>query len=294
MTASRRGIPLEKDISSRLFPWLLAVMVYLVGLAIFSAFAMAKISGQWNDSLGAHLTIQLPPAALAEESQPHDLAPLAALMEATPGISGFRVLAREELDRLLEPWLEESASSLNLSLPDLVAVTLEPGAAFDGPAFSREVQNILPDAIVTDHKAGLEGLADLANSVRLISTGVIVLVALSATLMAVLTTKMGLAAHAPVIELLHLMGAEDRFVAAQFQRHALIGGLMGGLIGLALSLSTIAVIARATFGLDHTLVPNLTLTAPQWALLFTLPLASAAITTVTVRLTVLRSLARMP
>lgn len=294
MKTARRGIPLDRDISSRILPWLLAIMVYLIALALFSVLSMNKISGQWDSALSAHITVQLPPAELTPADQPVDVEAILELLRSRPGIASAKLLDKADIDRLMEPWLGTPETTFSMPLPQLIAVTLQPAAQIDARALSQEIRNISIDALVVDHKKGLEGLIDLAGWIRLISAGVIVLIGVSAILMAVLITKMGLAAHAPVIELLHLMGAEDRYVAEQFQRHALSGGLMGGLIGLALSLATFAVIEQITRGLDHSLVPNLSFSALQWAILFTLPLAAAGVTTLTVRLTVRRSLARLP
>lgn len=294
MKTARRGIPLDRDISSRILPWLLAIMVYLIALALFSVLSMNKISGQWDSALSAHITVQLPPAELTPADQPVDVEAILELLRSRPGIASAKLLDKADIDRLMEPWLGTPETTFSMPLPQLIAVTLQPAAQVDTRALSQEIRNISIDALVVDHKKGLEGLIDLAGWIRLISAGVIVLIGVSAILMAVLITKMGLAAHAPVIELLHLMGAEDRYVAEQFQRHALSGGLMGGLIGLALSLATFAVIEQITRGLDHSLVPNLSFSALQWAILFTLPLAAAGVTTLTVRLTVRRSLARLP
>jgi len=294
MKTARRGIPLDRDISSRILPWLLAIMVYLIALALFSVLSMNKISGQWDSALSAHITVQLPPAELTPADQPVDVEAILELLRSRPGIASAKLLDKADIDRLMEPWLGTPETTFSMPLPQLIAVTLQPAAQVDTRALSQEIRNISIDALVVDHKKGLEGLIDLAGWIRLISAGVIVLIGISAILMAVLITKMGLAAHAPVIELLHLMGAEDRYVAEQFQRHALSGGLMGGLIGLALSLATFAVIEQITRGLDHSLVPNLSFSALQWAILFTLPLAAAGVTTLTVRLTVRRSLARLP
>lgn len=294
MKTARRGIPLDRDISSRILPWLLAIMVYLIALALFSVLSMNKISGQWDSALSAHITVQLPPAELTPADQPIDVEAILELLRSRPGIASAKLLDKADIDRLMEPWLGTPETTFSMPLPQLIAVTLQPAAQIDARALSQEIRNISIDALVVDHKKGLEGLIDLAGWIRLISAGVIVLIGVSAILMAVLITKMGLAAHAPVIELLHLMGAEDRYVAEQFQRHALSGGLMGGLIGLALSLATFAIIEQITRGLDHSLVPNLSFSAPQWAILFTLPLAAAGVTTLTVRLTVQRSLARLP
>jgi cell division transport system permease protein len=294
MKTARRGIPLDRDISSRILPWLLAIMVYLIALALFSVLSMNKISGQWDSALSAHITVQLPPAELTPADQPVDVEAILELLRSRPGIASVKLLDKADIDRLMEPWLGTPEATFSIPLPQLIAVTLQPAAQIDARALSQEIRNISINALVVDHKKGLEGLIDLAGWIRLISAGVIVLIGVSAILMAVLITKMGLAAHAPVIELLHLMGAEDRYVAEQFQRHALSGGLMGGLIGLALSLATFAVIEQITRGLDHSLVPNLSFSALQWAILFTLPLAAAGVTTLTVRLTVRRSLARLP
>jgi cell division transport system permease protein len=294
MTAARRGIPLDRDISSRILPWLLAIMVYLIALALFSVLSMNKISGQWDSALSAHITVQLPPAELAPADQTVDVEAILELLRQRPEIAAAELLDKADIDRLMEPWLGTPETTLSIPLPRLIAVTLHPATQLDVRTLSQEIRNLALDALVVDHKKGLEGLIDLAGWIRLISAGVIVLIAVSAVLMAVLITKMGLAAHAPVIELLHLMGAEDRYVAEQFQRHALSGGLMGGLIGLALSLATFAIIEQITRGLDHSLVPNLSFSAVQWAILFTLPLVAAGVTTLTVRLTVQSNLSRLP
>jgi cell division transport system permease protein len=40
-----------------------------------------------------------------------------------------------------------------------------------------------------------------------------------------------MAANRPIIEVLHFVGAKDGFIAGQFQRHFLLLGLTGGVIG---------------------------------------------------------------
>jgi cell division transport system permease protein len=44
-------------------------------------------------------------------------------------------------------------------------------------------------------------------------------------------TRAAMATNRPVIEVLHLIGAKDNFIAAHFQRHFLHLGLQGGLLG---------------------------------------------------------------
>ena len=70
MTAQMRGIPLEKDVSGKLLPWLVAVMVYLVALALFSALALHRIASDWGSELSGQFTVQLPLEAAQAEPLP--------------------------------------------------------------------------------------------------------------------------------------------------------------------------------------------------------------------------------
>jgi cell division transport system permease protein len=55
---------------------------------------------------------------------------------------------------------------------------------------------------------------------------------LAATVLSVVfATRAAIATNRPVIEVLHLIGAKDSFIARHFQEHFLQLGLKGGLIG---------------------------------------------------------------
>jgi len=45
-----------------------------------------------------------------------------------------------------------------------------------------------------------------------------------------------MAANRPIIEVLHFIGAKNGFIASQFQRHFLVLGLEGGMIGGVLAM----------------------------------------------------------
>ena len=92
---------------------------------------------------------------------------------------------------------------------------------------------------------------------------------------------------------LHLIGAQDSYVARQFETHALTLALRGGVGGLAAAAATI--LAAEYFGEPSAggLVPDVSLALWQWAALLPLPLASGLIAMLTARATVLSALARM-
>ena len=72
---------------------------------------------------------------------------------------------------------------------------------------------------------------------------------LAATVLSVIfATRGAMATNRPIVEVLHFIGAKSGFIAGQFQRHFLVLGLEGGMIGggLAMLLFGLAGIARPT------------------------------------------------
>jgi cell division transport system permease protein len=61
---------------------------------------------------------------------------------------------------------------------------------------------------------------------------VVLMLVLAATMLSVaFATRGAMASNRPVIEVLHVIGARDGYIAGQFQRHFLWLGLKGGAIG---------------------------------------------------------------
>lgn len=287
---TRQAVPLDRDSSGRYLPLLVAIMVYLAALALAGALAMAKLAERWDSGLAGSLTVQLP-AAAADEASLESV--LAALAEA-PGVRAAEPMDRQAMTALLEPWLGSALLIGDLPLPRLIAVTVDPAAPPEVAALQSRLEALAPGVLVDDHQRWLARLLDLARAVELMALVVVLLVVLAASIMVVFVTRMGLAAHQRSIELLHLIGAQDAYVARQFQNHALGFGLRGGLIGLVAALPTLYLARLLLQRIDSALLPALDLRPEQWAWFALLPLAAALVTMLTARVTVLRTLARLP
>jgi cell division transport system permease protein len=293
--ARRRDVPLDTDASARFLPWLIAFMVYLATLALAAALAVSNVTARWDSGLSGRLTVQVPPpeAGAAGSDQAARVDAVLSALRATAGVERARKLGQREMAELLEPWLGEAAAGAELPLPALIAVTVDPQA----PPATRVLQDKLaaraPGTQVDDHQRTLGRLLEVARSLQLLAILVVALVGAAAVITIVFVTRTGLSIHRNVIELLHLIGAHDAYIARQFQRHALRLGLGGGLIGLALAAATLAALAQAVGGPAGALVPELSFAGWQWGLLGAVPLATALVAMVTARTTVLRTLAQL-
>lgn len=295
MIRRHSDLPLERDSSSRFMPWIIAFMVFLAVLSLTSAMVLNSAVSRWTAGLTGTLTVQI---IASEEDRGADLAAVtekaAKVLQATPGVEGIRILSEREVGALLEPWLGTDEAFKDLPLPRLIDVTIDETIEMDLEALATQLAEVAPGATVDDHRKWLADLITLVRSVELFSAGIVLLTALIAILTVIFAARTGLAVHHHVIELLHIIGARDSYIARQFQYHALTLGLRGGILGLGLALVALFALSGVAGDVQSRVVPELSLSAGQWVVLAGLPLITAVIAMLTARITVLRTLARMP
>ncbi|AWU97320.1 cell division protein FtsX [Azospirillum ramasamyi] len=289
----RSDLPLAVDPSSRFLGWITALMAFLAALALAGAMLVSDMAQRWDSGLAGGLTVQVAPMSGAPVAPLDERVEAAvAVLRAFPGIRSATVLDGGEIARLLEPWLGSGASDPLLPMPRLIDV------AADGPvdvaALRLRLTSAAPGATLDDHAVWLADLRSFAGAVRLAALGVVVLIGAAAVMTVVFAVRTGLAIHRPVVELLHLMGATDRYVSRQFERHVVSLSLRGGAIGLLLAGGTLYGLYRASLGLRASLLAELSLQPWQWAVLLLVPGMLALLALATARWTVLRTLESMP
>lgn len=297
MWRRRLDIPLNRDSSVRFLPWIIGLMVYLAGLSLAGTLVLDEALSRWDRSIAGTLTVELPPAE--DGKGDGGLGVVLDLLRATPGVIRAEPLTHDATLKLLEPWLGDSVMPDELALPRLIDLRVNPEVSPDLTALRGRIAAAAPGAVLDDHRLWLDRLASLVLSIELTALAVVILIGAAAVLTVIFTTRAGLAVHHAVIEVLHLIGARDAYIAGQFQRQAFGLGLRGGIAGLALTAVTLLGIAHAgeavaVLGDRVRLLPTLELRAWHWLVLGLLPIAVAVIAMITARLTVMRALARMP
>ena len=285
-------VPLGRDAPSRFLPWVFALMVYLAVLALAGVLILHSAVERWQRGEVDTLTVQLMP--VEETSEDARIAKLQELLGGIEGVTGIRVVGQSETIDLIEHWLGAGNVPLDLPLPRLVDVDIAPGYGLDAGSLALRLQASLPGVIVDDAKLWLDRLADLGRSLEYLAIAVVILIGLAAVATVIFTTRMGISIHRNVIELLHLIGARDGYVAAQFQRQAMMLGLRGGVLGIAFAVATLYGLRQVAGRLETPLAAEIPVANWAWVVLAAVPVATALIAMVTARLTALRELAKMP
>jgi cell division transport system permease protein len=287
----RLDLPFQQDASGRFLPWIIALMVYLAAMGGIGLIWLGDTLSRWDASLASALTLQVP----ADTSQPRIDMAIGALKQ-TQGVVSAHLLQPHETAKLLQPWLGNSVAIANLPLPHLIDVEIDPRAAIDYTTLRQQLDSIVPNAQLDNNRTWLGGVRAFALRIEgVITAGVIVVTALIVTII-VFAARIGLAIHRSVIELLHLLGAQDGYIARQFQVHALSLGLRGGVIGGIAAALTVVILGPASHMLELPVPISVhgIFDWRIWLLLIVTGLAAGGVAMATARITVLRQLARMP
>ena len=286
-------VPLDNDPASRYLPWTVGLLVFLATLALAVGMVLSTAGDVWRENLSGTLTVQVSPDA-GDETLEMRVNRVIDLLKETPGVDSVQRLSAERIDELMEPWLGSQAGGLDLPMPALIDVSVSDGAEIDIEALAIRLAEAAPGTAVDDHAVWLRRLSAFAGVAETVAFAVIVVILLSAVSTVIFTTRTGLAIHREVVEVLHLMGAQDAYVARQFQRHALRLSGIGAAAGFVAGAAAVQALGFFGAGIGGGLLPDFSLSAWQWGGLVALPVAATLLVVATVGFTVTRTLNRMP
>ena len=293
MFRRRTDLPLDRDALSRFLPWLIAFMVYLAAMAQAGMLGLDSMSERWSKGIGSSLTVQVPPSSTASKAESIRRVQVTInLLSETSGVIRTTVIPESRVLQLLEPWLGSQVAG-DVPLPVLIDVETSSKNKPDIRVLKQKLGAAVPGVVVDDHGVWLARLVQLIHTMEGFAALILVLILLSAGATIIFTTKTGLAVHHEAIEVLHLTGAHDSYIADQFAWRAMALGLKGGIIGLGLAVPTLLGLGYVAGRIEAGLLPEVSLGGIGWISLLLLPLASALLAWWTARMTVMRNLAGM-
>jgi cell division transport system permease protein len=262
--ATRAGLELGKDEAPLHLDWIVAAMAFLAALAIVGAVATADAAARWRNGLTGSLTVEIPAVTSgaandARVTAEERLKRAFDVLRVEPGIERATPVPPSRIAELLAPWLGNSGLADTLPVPQLIDVTLAPDGRLDMADLKQRLAAAVEGASVDDHQLWIADLVHLA--------------------------RLGVGAA-----LLHLMGAEDGYIADQFAGQATRLGLRGGLLGLLIAALALVAFSLASQAVDPKLLPRLWPSAGQLLPLLLVPPCAAGLGWLTARWTVLQAL----
>lgn len=269
----------------------MAVMSYLACLAIGALILVDRAVTSWTSGLTQEMTVQVAHVRGADIAAEVDKAH--AIVSDFPGIREAEVLDEDAGARLLEPWLGSRALE-GLPVPRLIRVVTDSSNPPDLDALAEALQGVKGVHLDTHRKWEAE-LTRMARALSVLSYAILFLISVSAIAIVIFATRAVLQANRHIVDLLHLVGARDSYIARQIDGRFLRTGLLSGFIGVGLGLLTFLLLGLSSSGGMGAASRSLLFAAPEiavwsYAFLFAVPLAATLICLITARVTLMRRL----
>lgn len=218
-----------QSVAGRALTLVVAIMSFLACLTVGGVSVVWDAADAWQNDLVREITIQIRPTEGVDMLREIDKA--VALAQEFPGIDSVRALSDAETKSLLEPWLGEGLQLDGLPVPRLIQITVNDPSLLNLDQLRSVVSQNVTGASVDDHSVWTSRLSAMAGAVVAGGFAIMILVLGSMVLSVVFATQAAMAGNKDVVSVLHFVGAEDGFIAREFQRHFLMLGLKGGVSG---------------------------------------------------------------
>jgi len=231
----------ENTVTANALTIVIAIMSFLACLTLGSVTLVRDASRDWQVDILREITIQVRPIEGVDTST--EAARAASIARNVRGVASVTVLNDDENARLLEPWLGSGLNLNELPIPRLIIIRLADPAAVNLTELSNQLKAQVRGASLDDHRKWTERLRTMANVTVIIGASILSLVFIATILSVVFATRGAMASNRDVVSVLHFVGAEDGFIAREFQRHSLLLGLKGGLAGALAAMLLFAILS---------------------------------------------------
>lgn len=287
----RRSAPLlpPGDAQDATLVFVVGVLCFLACVAVLAALGADRAANGWRGQLIGSATVIVRPKG--DETADAAAARAAETLAGVKGVVEAAALEPSKARDLLRPWLGDDAAMEDLPIPRLVSVDLDPRAPATAEALRAALTAAGVDASVDDHSLWLKDVMRAGLLARAAAAGAAALLASTAAAVIAFATRAGLAARTDLVSVLHMAGAEDRYIAGLFQRRFAGLAFMAGVIG-AVGAAALATGARL-FGGGDGLTPVLPLAWSDLLVLPACPLLAAVVAALAARVTARGLLKRM-
>jgi cell division transport system permease protein len=210
----------------------IGIMGFLACLTAGAVYMVNQSAAAWLRDVASEVTVQIKPEGTAEEVE-RTADAVVAFLTGQIGVRRASVLTLAQSAELVEPWLGQISAVQELPLPRLVAVQVDRDNPPDMTTLRAALTSKFPLATLDDHRAWQSQIRRVTGSLAMAGLAIIVLVATATVAIIVSAARSAIASNRDIVEVLNFVGAEERFIARQFELHFLKLGIKAGVVGAA-------------------------------------------------------------
>lgn len=299
ISVSRKNeLPLKGENTSLFLQVIISIAIFIFAITLSGVLSINSMIDNWNKSILGSVTVQILPTNTADKEK--SMAELMAyeekavdFLKSVNGVIKVTPLTNEQLNELLQPWLGDEVSVSDLPTPRIIDVKIDKNANINFQQLAQDLAVASPQASLDNHQLWLNKLIDFADGLNLIATTILALITAITSGAIFYTTQMSMGLHKNIIEILHIIGAKDTYIAQQYAKRMAYLGFIGGLFGLFFAIPSIFFIADLANSIKGGIINDANLSVLDWIFVLILPLFSMLISMITAYYTVKNTLKKM-
>jgi cell division transport system permease protein len=237
------------SVAGRALVVVIAIMTFLACLTAGAALLVAHASQAWRSDVLREATIQVKPGP--GDDVESLVAKAVAIATRAPEVESAHAYSKAESEKLLEPWLGAGLDLSQLPVPRLIVVQLRGQRSEDLTTLRSALASAVPEADLDDHRMWSARLGAMADAVVVLAAALFVLMIVAMGTAIGFATRGAMAGNREIIEVLHLVGASNAFIAKEFQGHFRRLGLHGAMIGGLAAIAFFALASVLSFWWAH-------------------------------------------
>lgn len=211
----------------------IAIMSFLAALTAGGVYVIFNAANVWTNKISAEITVQI--RQRAGDSGDEKSVEITRFISDQNGVKRVTPFTREQSLKLVEPWIGKSEVLKSFAIPRLIAVEIDRDNPPDISTLKKVLEAKYPGALLDDHGHWRHEIRRLTRLLELAGIGMLFLMATATGAVIIAAATSSLASNREIVSVLNFVGAEEKFIAGQFEAHFLKVGIKAGIVGVGLA-----------------------------------------------------------
>lgn len=220
------------SVTGRSLTVVIGIMGFLACLTAGAVYMVNQSASAWLRDVASEVTVQIKPETTPQEAE-KTANDIVTFLTGQIGVRRVNLLTLDQSAELVEPWLGQVSAVKELPLPRLVAVQIDRDNPPDISTLRAALVSRYPTSTLDDHRAWQSQIRRVTGSLAMAGLAIIALVATATVAIVVSAARSAISSNRDIVEVLNFVGAEEGFIARQFEVHFLKLGIKAGIVGAA-------------------------------------------------------------
>ena len=236
------------SVAGRSLTFVIAIMAFLSSITAGGVYLVFNAASVWTNNISSEFTVQV--QSRSGDAGDAKIAEIAKFLSDQNGIKHVIPYSREQSLKLVEPWIGKSEVLKSFAIPRLIAVEIEPGNPPELATLKKVMEAKYPGAVLDDHGRWRREIHRLTRFLELAGIGMLALMAAATAAVIIAAATSALASNKEIVAVLNFVGAEEKFIARQFENHFLKVGIKAGVAGTGVAALVFLALPRITEGMS--------------------------------------------